>query len=265
MSLALPPGRALVTGAGKRLGKAMALALAENGWDVAVHYDRSQAEAEAVADEIKAMGRSAVALRADLLDDTATMALLPRAAEALGGKLTLLVNNASIFEYDTIKTATLTSWDRAIGSNLKAPFLLTQAFAAQELEPARDEKGEAMATGLIVNMIDQRVLRPTPAFMTYSLAKHGLWALTRTAAQGLAPAIRVNGIGPGPTIQGVRQSDAHFAAQRAGVPLQRGADARDVVAALRFFIASPSVSGQLICTDGAQHLAWKTPDIIGEI
>lgn len=265
MSRGLLPGRALVTGAAKRLGRAMALALAEDGWDVAVHYDRSKDEAEEVASRITALGRRAVALQADLLDDAQTQALLPRAVEGLGGPLTLLVNSASIFEYDTIHSATLTSWDRAMGSNLKAPFLLTQAFAAQGLTPGKDARGEAISTGLIVNMIDQRVLKPTPAFMTYSLAKHGLWALTRTSAQALAPTIRVNGIGPGPTIQGIRQSDAHFAAQRANVPLQRGADAEDVVAALRFFIASPSVSGQLVCTDGGQHLAWKTPDIIGEI
>lgn len=255
--------RALVTGAGRRLGRAMALALAGAGHDVSVHYATSEAEAEAVVAEIGALGRRAVALAADLLDDDQARGLLPRAAAALGGPVTVLVNNASIFEYDTILTASGESWDRHIGSNLKAPFLLTQAFAAQGLAAARDVAGEARAVGLIVNMIDQRVLKPTPEFMTYTLAKMGLWALTRTTAQALAPAVRVNAIGPGPTLIGTRQSPEHFARQRAATVLGRGADAEDVVAALLYFLNAPSVTGQIICTDAGQHLAWRTADVLG--
>lgn len=255
--------RALVTGAGKRLGRAMALYLAERGHDVAVHYASSADAAEEVVAEIGRMGRRAVALQADLLDLDATEALLPRAAEALGGPVTCLVNNASIFDHDTVASATRDSWDRHIGSNLRAPFVLTQAMAAQGLEPEEDENGEPRATGLIVNMIDQRVRKLTPEFMTYTIAKMGLWAMTRTTAQALAPAIRVNGIGPGPTLKGARQSEDHFAEQRASTLLERGANREDITAALGYFLNSPAVTGQLLCIDGGQHLVWQTRDIIG--
>ncbi|NJS40634.1 MAG: SDR family oxidoreductase, partial [Rhodobacteraceae bacterium] len=196
---------ALVTGAGKRLGRAMALYLAKRGHDVAVHYASSSAEAEAVANEIRAMGRRAVTVQADLLVEAETEALIPAATAALG-PLTVLVNNASIFEYDSIATATRTSWDRHIESNLRAPYVLTQAFARQCPPAVMDENGEPLAQGLVINMIDQRILKLTPEFSSYTIAKMGLWALTRTAAQGLAPHVRVNAIGPGPTLQGARQS-----------------------------------------------------------
>jgi NAD(P)-dependent dehydrogenase (short-subunit alcohol dehydrogenase family) len=254
--------RALVTGAARRIGREMALYLARRGYDVAVHYDRSAADADQTVADINALGRHAVALQADLLDEDALATLIPRATAALNGPLTVLINNASIFEYDNIATATRKSWDRAIGSNLRAPFVLTQAFAAQ-CPPALTVEGEPVAQGLILNMIDQRVLKPTPEFMTYSLAKMGLHALTRTTAQGLAPHIRVNGIGPGPTVQGARQSDSHFARQRAATVLGRGASPADVCAAVGFFIDSPAVTGQMIAVDGGQHLAWETPDVLG--
>ena len=253
---------ALVTGAGTRLGRAMALYLAGRGHDVAVHFATSGAEAGSVVAEILALGRKAVALQADLLVESQVETLIPRAAQALG-PLTVLVNNASIFEYDRIDTATRKGWDRHIESNLRAPYVLTQAFARQCPPAIADTAGEPLAQGLIVNMIDQRVWKPTPEFSTYTIAKMGLWALTQTAAQGLAPHIRVNAIGPGPTMQGVRQSDGHFARQRAATILNRGANAQDVVAALGFFLDSPSVTGQMIAVDGGQHLAWKTPDVLG--
>ncbi|NJM82136.1 MAG: SDR family oxidoreductase [Tabrizicola sp.] len=253
---------ALVTGAGKRLGRAMALYLAGRGHDVAVHYARSRTEADAVVAEIRAMGRKAVAFPADLLSEEETRDLIPRAVAALG-PLRVLVNNASIFEYDRIDTATRESWDRHIGSNLRAPYVLTQGFAAQCPDPELDEAGEPVAQGLIVNMIDQRVWKPTPEFSTYTIAKMGLWALTRTAAQGLAPAIRVNAIGPGPTLRGERQSEAHFARQRSATVLGRGAGSADITAALGFFLDSPAVTGQMLAIDGGQHLAWQTPDVLG--
>ena len=255
--------RSLVTGAGKRLGRAMALYLARRGHDVAVHYATSKTGAEAVVREIRALGRMAVALPADLLDEAQTQALLPAAAEALGGPVTCLVNNASIFEHDTIASASRESWDRHMQSNLRAPFVLTQAMAAQGLEPALDEAGEPLATGLIVNMIDQRVRKLTPEFMTYTIAKMGLWAMTRTTAQALAPAIRVNAIGPGPTLRGHRQSEAHFAAQRANTISRRGVNPSDITAALGYFLDAPAVTGQLLCVDAGQHLAWQTPDVVG--
>ncbi|MDO5620034.1 MAG: SDR family oxidoreductase [Paracoccus sp. (in: a-proteobacteria)] len=251
---------ALVTGAARRLGRAMALYLAGRGYDLAVHYDRSADEAEATAADARAMGVRAQAFQADLLDDDATQALFIR-AQAMG-RVTVLVNNASIFEYDSITSASAESWHRHMQSNLRAPFLLTQAMAAQGLQPASD--GEPLAAGLIVNMVDQRVLKPTPEFMTYSLAKQALWALTRTSAQALAPAIRVNAIGPGPTLQGARQTQDHFDRQRAATILQRGANPDDVTAALGFLLDAKAVTGQLICVDGGQHLGWRTPDILGE-
>lgn len=254
---------ALVTGAGKRLGRAMALYLADRGFDVAVHYAASQGDAEAVADQIRARGRRAVTLQADLLDEGATHALIPDAMQALGGPVTCLVNNASIFEYDNIETATRTSWDRHFDSNLRAPFILTQALAAALPDAGRDDAGEPVARGLIVNMIDQRVRKLTPEFMTYTLAKMGLWALTQTSAQALAPRIRVNAIGPGPTLQGARQSAQHFADQRAATVLGRGANLSDITAALGYFLDAPAVTGQLLCIDGGQHLGWQTPDVLG--
>lgn len=254
---------ALVTGAGRRLGRAMALALAETGYDVAVHYAASVEEAEATADDIRKLGRRAAALQADLLDEAQTAGLVARATEALGSPLTVLVNNASIFEYDRLETASRTGWDRHFESNLRAPFVLTQDFAAQVPEAELDENGEPLASGLVVNMVDQRVRKLTPEFMTYTLAKMGLWTLTQTAARALAPRIRVNAIGPGPTMQGARQSDSHFRNQRDATILKRGANAADVTGALLYFVNAPSVTGQLICTDGGQHLGWKTPDIQG--
>jgi NAD(P)-dependent dehydrogenase (short-subunit alcohol dehydrogenase family) len=255
--------RALVTGAGQRLGRAMALYLAGRGFDVAVHYASSATGAKEAVAEIEAMGRRAVSLQADLLDLEAATALLPRAAAALGGPITCLVNNASIFEQDSVTSATHESWDRHIGSNLRAPFLLTQAMAAQGLDAEADDRGEPRATGLIVNMVDEKVRKLTPEFMTYTIAKMGLWAMTRTTAQALAPAIRVNAIGPGPTLKGSRQQQSHFEAQRARMLLARGSNPADIVAALGYFIDSPAVTGQLLCVDGGQHLLWQTPDETG--
>ncbi len=256
-------GKALVTGAGKRLGRAMALYLGQRGYDVAVHYASSADAAEEVAAQIRAMGRQATALQADLLDEDETQALGPRAAEALGGALTVLVNNASIFEYDRIDTATRESWDRHLESNLRAPFVLTQALAASAPEPLADDNNEPLAQALVVNMIDQRVRKLTPEFMTYTIAKMGLWAFTQTAAQALAPKVRVNAIGPGPTLRGGRQSEDHFARQRNATILKRGANPSDITAALGYFLDAPAVTGQLLCIDGGQHLAWETPDILG--
>jgi len=253
-------GKALVTGAGKRLGRAMALYLAGRGYDVAVHYATAHDEAEAVSAEARALGVQSATLQADLLDEAAATALVRQACTALGGPLSVLVNNSSIFEYDTLATATLKSWDRHIGSNLRAPFVLTQQFAAQAADHAIDANGEPIATGLVVNMIDQRVRKLTPEFMTYTIAKFALWGFTQTAAQALAPRIRVNAIGPGPTMIGLRQSAQHFAGQRASTVLQRGANPGDITAALGYFLDAPAVTGQLLCVDGGEHLGWRLAD-----
>ncbi len=256
-------GAALVTGAGSRLGRAMALSLAGAGHDVVIHYANSKDGALETVAQVRALGVKAEALQADLLDRDKVAALVPDAAKAIGGPLSILVNNASIFEYDNVQSATPESWDRHLGSNLYAPLFLSQAFAAQVPDAGQDGQGEPVARALIVNMIDQRVRKLTPEFMTYSLAKFGLWGLTQTTAQALAPRIRVNAIGPGPTLQGHRQSSAHFKAQRAGTILQRGADAQEICAALEFLLMSQSVTGQLLCVDGGQHLGWRTPDVQG--
>lgn len=250
---------ALVTGGARRLGRAMVLALARAGRDVAIHYNGSGDEAEQVAAEARALGVRAQVFAADLLDLDAAEALVPRVTDAMG-QLSVLVNNASIFEHDTLATATRDSWDRHLGSNLRAPFILSQAFAAQA--PKADRSGaEPVAQALIVNMVDQRVLKPTPEFLTYAIAKAALWDMTRMLAQALAPDIRVNAIGPGPTLQGARQTEDAFARQRGATILQRGADPEDVATTLTYLLAAKAVTGQMICVDGGQHLAWRTPDI----
>lgn len=252
-------GRALVTGAGARLGQSMAVYLAKRGYDVAVHFSQSSDGAQETVSQIKALGRNAIALQADLLDLDAAEKLVPRAVDGLSGPLNCLVNNASIFEYDTLETASRESWDRHMMSNLQVPFILSQQFAAQFPEGQAEERQSA----LIVNMVDQRVRKLTPEFMTYSLAKHGLWTLTQTAAQALAPSIRVNAIGPGTTLKGARQTQEHFDTQRQNSLLERGANPDDITAALGYFLDSPAVTGQLLCVDGGQHLTWQTRDIIG--
>jgi NAD(P)-dependent dehydrogenase (short-subunit alcohol dehydrogenase family) len=254
---------ALVTGAAKRLGRAMALYLAERGYDVAVHYAGSATEAEAVAEDIRSKGRKAVTVQADLTVEADMQSLVPRATEALGAPLEVLINNASIFEYDTLESATRTSWDRHLESNLRAPFVLTQAFAAQAPDAEIDAAGEPRARALVINMIDQRVRKLTPEFMTYTLAKTALWTLTQTSAQGLAPHVRVNAIGPGPTLQGARQTADHFARQRAATIMGRGAGPDDIIGALGYFLDAKAVTGQLLCVDGGQHLGWQTPDVLG--
>ena len=243
---------ALVTGGAQRLGAVLVRELAARGADVAIHCHASRDAAEALADEIRNRGVRAAVVPADLLDRAATAALVPAAAAALGRPLTMLVNNASIFEYDTIATATWESWDRHIGSNLRAPFELIQAFAAQAPRAGRDTAGEPVARACIVNMLDQRVRKLTPEFATYTIAKMGLWALTRTAAQGLAPDVRVNGIGPGPTLRGTRQSAAHFASQRAATVLGRGADPEEIARRSR-------LHPRRARTDRAGHLRRRRP------
>lgn len=256
--------KALVTGAARRLGREMALYLARRGFDLAVHYASSDKDAQSLADEIRALGRDCVCLRADLLDEGALAPLIPAAVERLGGPLTLLVNNASIFEEDSIASATRASWDRHMMTNLRAPFVLTQNFAAQCPAPVIDDAGEPVAQGLVINMIDQKVRKLTPQHMTYSIAKMGLWAFTRMAAQELGPRVRINAIGPGPTLQAADQQQAEYGRSRNTTVLNRGANPSDITAALGFFIDAPAVTGQLLCIDGGQHLIWQTPDVAAE-
>ena len=246
-------GAALVTGAGRRIGRALALEAARAGFDVAVHYRTASGEAQAVADEIAALGRRAVILDAELTDEDQTAGLIDRAAQALG-PITLLVNSASTFEDDRLATSGRANWDAHLDANLRAPIVLAQTFATAL--PSDQH-------GLIVNIVDQRVLRPNPQFFSYSLSKAGLWWATQTMAQDLAPRIRVNAIGPGPTLASVHQAPGEFEQEAAGTPLERTVSPDDIAAALRYLIDATSVTGQMIAVDAGQHLGWRTPDIIG--
>lgn len=245
-------GGALVTGAARRVGRALAIKAQTAGYDVAVHTRKPDPDAEALASELRAMGGRSAVVVGDLTVDGDLQTLIARTAAAVG-PLTLLVNSASLFDDDRIETLTPASWDAHMGANLRAPILLAQAFAAQ-LPEGLD--------GLIVNILDQRVLRPTPHFFSYALSKGALWHATRMLAQALAPRVRVNGIGPGPTLASIHQSDADFAAEIAGLPLERGASPEEIADALAYLIDARAVTGQMIAVDGGQHLAWKTPDIL---
>ncbi len=241
--------RALVTGGGKRLGAAMAMALARDGFDVALHAHRSQDEARAVRARIEDLGRRAVLVTADLQDEAQAARVVDAAREALG-PLGMLVNNASVFELDHLATADRASWDRHIEVNLRAPVVLSAAFVAQLPDAAH---------GLIVNMLDQRVANLTPNFLSYSVSKVGLWAVTQVLARELAPRVRVNAIGPGPTLAAPGMSEARFAELWGGTPLGRGSTPEEIARALRFIVDSPAMTGQLLTLDGGQQMGWLTP------
>ena len=243
------PRAALVTGGGRRIGRALSLALSEEGYAVAIHHHDSKNEAEALAVEIIRAGGKAVALAADLSDESAVAELLPRAMAVLG-PIGCLVNNASIFENDTVATATRDSWERHLAINLRAPFVLMQSFARHLPEKAG---------GVIVNLLDERVWNLTPSFVSYSLSKAGLWTLTQTMALALAPRIRINGIGPGPTLPSPRQSAQQFLDRCRKMPLRRGTSPDEIAAALRFILAAPAMTGQMIALDGGEHLGWAQP------
>jgi NAD(P)-dependent dehydrogenase (short-subunit alcohol dehydrogenase family) len=245
-------GAALITGAGRRIGRALALAMAGAGYDIAIHHLHSHEDAESLAAQIAALGRRACILTADFSDEAEVRALIGQAAEALG-PVTLLINNASVFEDDRVETFGAAGWAAHMEVNLHAPLVLAQAFAAAL--PGNRQ-------GQIINLLDQRVWKPNPQFFTYSLSKAALWAATRTLAQALAPRIRVNGIGPGPTLPSVHQSAQMFEAEAAHVLLERRAEPADIVAAALYLIDAGSVTGQMIAVDGGQHLSWRTPDIV---
>ncbi|MDB5360241.1 MAG: 3-oxoacyl-[acyl-carrier-protein] reductase [Rhodospirillales bacterium] len=243
------PRAALVTGAGKRIGRAIALDLARRGLAVAVHYNGSAEAAEAVVGEIRAQGGTGVALQADLADEAAVERLIPAATKALG-PLGVLINNASSFEYDSVASATRAGWDRHMEANLRAPFVLIQHFAKQLPEAAE---------GAVVNLLDQRVWNLTPHFVTYTVSKAALWTLTQTLALALAPRIRVNGIGPGPTLPSTHQTEAQFAQQCAAMPLGHGTSPDEIVAGVWFLLQARAMTGQMLALDGGQHLGWAQP------
>jgi NAD(P)-dependent dehydrogenase (short-subunit alcohol dehydrogenase family) len=245
---------ALVTGAARRIGATLAMACAEAGYDVAIHHHSSHAEAAETADKVRFLGVKAAVLSGDLSDPETPSRLIEEASAALG-PIDLLVNNASVFEDDRVGSITAVSWDTHFGANLRAPVLLAQAFAAALPEPN---------TGLIVNITDQRVWRPNPQFFSYSASKAGLWWATQTLAQALAPRIRVNAIGPGPTLGSVHQAPGEFEREAAATPLAHRVTPAQIAQALRYLIDATSVTGQMIAVDAGQHLAWRTPDILGD-
>jgi NAD(P)-dependent dehydrogenase (short-subunit alcohol dehydrogenase family) len=239
----------LVTGGAVRIGQAIVSALADDGWSIAIHCHHSREDAEALVRTLELQGRRAVMLEADLSRESEVETLVERATEALG-PLSALINNASCFERDTVNNATRESWDRHMEINLRAPFVLTQAFAAQ-LPPDR--------LGSVVNIIDQRVWNLTPDFVSYTLSKAALWSLTQTLAMALAPNIRVNAVGPGPTLRNDRQTEAHFRAQWQAVPLRRPTDPREIADAVRFLLNAPAMTGQMLALDGGEHLGYAQP------
>lgn len=240
------PKNALVTGSARRIGRAIAIDLARHGWSVAVHYNASREEAEAVAAEIVDGGGKAVTLPADLSDESQAGALISEATEALG-PIGCLVNNASRFERDEADTATRDSWDGHLNVNLRAPFVLIQKMA---------DALPDYAEGVVVNMLDERVWNLTPHFTSYTVSKAALWTLTQTLALALAPRIRVNAIGPGPTMASARQTEDQFRKQYESMPLQRAVDPQEICDAVRFIIGTASMTGQMLALDSGQHLGW---------
>lgn len=243
-------GAALVTGGGKRIGRAICLTLARAGFDIVVHYRSSEDAAQAVAEEVRALGRQAETVQGDLSDEAQVRRIVPDAVAAIG-PLGVLVNNASVFEDDRVGSLERETWDVHMETNLRAPIVLAEAFA-----------GQAGDGACIVNLLDQRVLKPDPRFISYALSRNGLWWATRTLAQALAPRIRVNGVGPGPTLASIHQTDEEFAAEAAATLLQRPGSPEAVAEAVRWLVEADLVTGQMIAVDAGQHLAWKTPDIL---
>ena len=239
----------LITGAARRVGRAMALDLAEHGWTVIVHFNSAETDAEEVVSAIRGAGGAAFPVQGDLSQESETHRVFAD-SRAAAGPITCLINNASVFEPDDIDSADRGSWDQHLETNLRAPFVLSQTLAAN----LPDGSG-----GAIINMLDQRVWNLTPNFLSYTVAKTGLWTLTRTLALAQAPRIRVNGIGPGPTLPSVRQTDAQFRQQWQSMPLQRATTLEEICDAVRFILSAPSMTGQMLALDGGQHLGWAQP------
>jgi NAD(P)-dependent dehydrogenase (short-subunit alcohol dehydrogenase family) len=248
-------GPVLVTGAARRIGLAIAHGLARAGRPVVIHASkRSLPEAQLAAQALNELGARAAAIGADLSDAAETALLIEKAEEPFG-PLTLLVNNASVFELDSAADFSLEIYERQMAVNLRAPLLLAQQFA---------KRLPAGAEGVIVNLIDQRVWRLTPRYFTYTLAKSALWTATRTMAQAFAPNIRVNAVGPGPVLPNAFFGEKGFETEVAGVPLQRPTELSAVVDAVIYLANARNVTGQMIAVDSGQHLSWQTPDVLPE-
>lgn len=239
----------LITGASRRIGRALAVDFARRGWQVGLHYRGSRGEAESLAAQLRTLGIDAEALPADLAVTTEVDALVSRCRDALGAPI-CLINNASEFHVDSAMTMTPESWDVHLDVNLKAPVFLAQALLAH-LPEARE--------GNVINIVDQRVWKPTPEFFSYTVSKAGLWAATRLLAQALAPRVRVNAIGPGPVLPSIHQRGEDFETEKRSTLLQRGTSPDEIAAAVRFILDAPAMTGQMIALDGGQHLTWSNP------
>ena len=247
----MTPGVAIVTGGSKRIGKSIVKKLSFLGWKVIIHYNSNKNDALSLQKEIQKKGGAASIIKANLNSSKATEELISK-SEKKFGKLTLLVNNASIFENDSVHSLTIDTWDIHNNVNTKAPLLLSQSFA--KLLPKKEP-------GVIINIIDQRVFSPRPDFISYSASKNSLFWLTKVLAQALSPKIRVCAIGPGPTLKGARQTDNDFKNQSQSVPLGNGSSPEDISQAIEFILNASSFTGQMITLDGGEHLDWiKTED-----
>jgi NAD(P)-dependent dehydrogenase (short-subunit alcohol dehydrogenase family) len=244
---------ALVTGGAKRIGRAIVEALAAKGYAIVIHCNASRGEADALAADIRAIGGETAVVQADLALPDPVAGLMANAARPFG-PVTLLVNNASLFIADTLHSIDVPNWNRQFSVNIRAPSVLAAAMAAA-LPPERK--------GAIINIIDQRVWKLTPEFYSYTLSKSALWAATRTMAQTLAPRIRVNAVGPGPTLGNIHDGDSGVQHEAAGTLMGRIIDPHAIADAVIYLAEAESVTGQMIAVDGGQHIGWKTPDIVG--
>ena len=244
---------ALVTGGAKRIGRAISLDLAAHGFHVAIHSNRSHEEARELVSSIRAGGGHACVVDADLTSPDQAEKLVDEAAKQLG-PIGLVVNNASVFERDSLLDFSEEIWERHFSLHVKAPALIARRFA--KALPSDMQ-------GLIVNMIDQRVWKPTPEFFSYTLSKAALWTATTTMAQTLAPRIRVNAIGPGPTLPDKYQGEEGFYAETRALPLGRGPELPEFGATIRYLWETPSITGQMIALDGGKHLAWEKQETAG--
>jgi NAD(P)-dependent dehydrogenase (short-subunit alcohol dehydrogenase family) len=242
---------ALITGGAVRIGRAIALELAKNGYSIAIQYNQSEDQAAETVAAIQKLGAAAASFRASLADPAQAGALIPAIVNSMG-PLTCLVNNASHFADDRLPSLTEEGWRSHMAVNLDAPVFLSQAFASQL---------PAEVAGNIVNIIDQRVLRPNPQYFSYTLSKSALWIATKTMAQALAPRIRVNAIGPGPALGNAYQTKEDFEQECRAMPLGHGTAPEEIASGVLFILRTRAMTGQMIALDGGQHLLWQTPDI----
>jgi NAD(P)-dependent dehydrogenase (short-subunit alcohol dehydrogenase family) len=243
----------IVTGAATRMGAAIAKKLSGPNVEIVIHYNKSKLNAEKLQKELKKNKTKVWLIKGDLSKENDLKKIIKFAKSKLK-YFDCLINNASLFENDSLKSFTSKSWDNHLNVNLKAPAFLTKEFA-------KNIKGK---NNNIINIIDQRVFKLTPFFTSYTLSKTGLYTLTKTSAMSLAPSIRVNGIAPGPTIKNKRQTDKHFKKQYLATPLKHQVDVNEICNAVDFFIKNSSITGQVLAIDSGQNLNWQTPDVIGK-